>query len=410
MSAGHTPLVLEAGPTPGGLTRSMQVGAFTFDYAGHLLHLARCERPSGLPFAALRDDDWCRIERRSRCLVEGHIVPAPIQYHLGALPKALRGACIDSFEARPEKPRGSIRTFRDFILASFGERLADLFLIPQNEKTLATSLDRLSANAASRFIPPPEPERVRSGMRPDGLPPEEYNSRFWYPKHGGIERLVHGLSEGVEELHLLRRVVEIDLNERSLTTDRGERHSWELMFSSLPLRDLCLLTDEQDLSGTAAALTHSSTVVFNIGVRGTLADALRETHWLYVPDRSLPFYRVGVYSNFSSGLCPPNRAALYAEVAIVPDEESNLSDLQSRVVNELEAQGWIESGSIECIATSVIPCAYVHRSPASESFVPWTLDRLRGHGIVGIGRYGLWDYMSMEDSIHSAIDTVEKAL
>ncbi|MBI5446645.1 MAG: NAD(P)-binding protein, partial [Deltaproteobacteria bacterium] len=162
---GRPYLLLERCPTLGGLTRSVNVSEFCFDYTGHFLHLARVSSPAELPFASLDDAEWQRIERRSFCLVAGKLVPAPLQYNLGALPEPVRRACVDSYEARPLPPAGGAGSFRDFIVSGFGRELAGLFLIPQNEKTLSTSLDRLSPHGIRRFFPPPDEGRIRAGIR-----------------------------------------------------------------------------------------------------------------------------------------------------------------------------------------------------------------------------------------------------
>ena len=96
-----------------------------------------------------------------------------------------------SYERRPAlSTRPS--SFREWMIAGFGQALADAFLIPQNEKSLATSLDRLSTAAVRRFFPPPDDTAVRRGFAAHAAPPDEYNSRFWYPRHGGIGALVDG--------------------------------------------------------------------------------------------------------------------------------------------------------------------------------------------------------------------------
>src|SRR5215813_5454710 len=82
---GYDTVVLEACPSIGGLTRTVKVGDFCFDYTGHFLHLARYGTPSEIPYADLRDEDWVSIERRSFCYVGGRLITAPIQYHLGEL-------------------------------------------------------------------------------------------------------------------------------------------------------------------------------------------------------------------------------------------------------------------------------------------------------------------------------------
>lgn len=410
---GYRPRVLEACYAAGGLTRSMTVGDFSFDYTGHLLHLARCGTPAAVPYAQLCDEDWQRIERRSYCLIDGALVTAPVQYHLGQLPAAHRDACIDSFEARPALPSDRPATFRDFIVSGFGQRLADLFLIPQNQKTMATDLDRLSMAAVKRFFPPPDAEKVRAGFAASVAPPREYNSQFWYPRVGGIQRLVDGLAAGLERSVVTgAEVVEIDLAGRTLVTRSGDRQRWDCLFTSMPLRSFCRRTSEPELQALGDSLTHSATITFNLGVRGTLPPALGGVHWVYVPEPSLPFYRVGIYSNISPDVCPADCFSLYVEVGVPGDALKTIDivgDLQRRVLADLARLGWIDPAAIVCCVAHVLACAYVHHTPAREQAVERIMDRLRSHGVHPIGRYGHWDYTSMEDSIFSALAAVEGA-
>jgi protoporphyrinogen oxidase len=410
---GAAPVVLEAAPTLGGLTRSITVGDFSFDYTGHLLHLARTELPSGVPYAGLADGDWTRIERQSFCAIDAALVPAPIQYHFGQLPTGHRERAVDSYERRPPLHSQAPGSFRDFVVAGFGQYLSDLFLIPQNEKTLATSLDRLSANAVKRFFPPPDEARVRAGFGTAPVAVEEYNSRFWYPAVGGIGRLVEGLAAGLTGVELLSGVVELDLRARRLRTARGEEFAWDVLFSSIPLKALVGLCRDPALAPLGAELTHSSLVSIALGLKGPVAEALRGVHWVYVPDRSIRFYRLGCYSNISPGLCPADCHSLYVEAAFTPETLATLDvtrDVLPGVLEDLVRLGWIRPDQVECLVTHVVPCGYVHHTPGRDRQVPLILDRLAAAGVHPIGRYGLWDYLSMEDSIHTGIETARRVL
>ncbi len=406
---GDDTVVLEACPSAGGLTRTVRVGEFCFDYTGHLLHLSRYGAPSGVPYAALEDDQWQRIDRRSFCYMGGRLVPAPVQYHMGDLPEPKRQASIQSYERRPPLPPVGQATFRDFVTSGFGEYLAEQFLIPQNVKTMAIDLGRLSLHAIKRFFPPPDEDRVRRGMVPSAPAAPEYNSQFWYPKIGGIERLVVGLAGGVKHVELLQEMRHIDLPSRMLTTSGGRRWRWSKLFSSIPLKTLCEKSNDPLLRDAARRLSHSSTIAINLGLRGELAPELAEAHWIYVPDRAIPFYRVGFYSNISRGMCPPGHASLYVEVGTPGDridEVDVAGDLQPRVLQSLRDLGWVRFDAIACVVTHVMRCAYVHHTPEREAAVAAILHRLAEFDVHPIGRYGLWDYMSMEDSIHSAIEQV----
>jgi protoporphyrinogen oxidase len=405
-------LLLERCPALGGLTRTTQVEDFCFDYTGHFLHLRRFGSPSKIPYAHLKDEDWATVERKSYFLAGGRLIEAPIQYHLGELPDDLRKECEGSYDSRP-KAEGDITGFREFIISGFGQAVADRFLIPQNEKTMATPLGRLSTGAVKRFFPAPDEQKIRDGFANRGAKAAEYNSTFWYPKRGGIDVLTRGLARGLKSAATNEEITGIDLGRREVSTSAGRRIEWERMFPSIPLKRLCELTGDALLSTAARKLSHSSTISFNFGIRGKLPSELKDAHWVYVPDREIPFYRFGCYSNISPAMCSNGYSAVYVEVG-VPGEDIDrvdiVSKLQAEVVAALEKLGWVRSEDIVCAVTHVIRCAYVHHTPERDQLVQEILERLETSGIHPMGRYGLWDYVGMEDSISSALTTVESRL
>ena len=405
-------LLLERCPAVGGLTRTTQVEDFCFDYTGHFLHLRRYPSPAQIPYAHLSDDDWETVERKSYFFAGGRLITAPIQYHLGELPDGLRDECEKSYDERP-KPPADATGFRDFIISGFGQTVADHFLIPQNEKTMATPLDRLSIGAVKRFFPPPDEQRIRAGFANSGERFAEYNTTFWYPKRGGIDVLTRGLTHGLKNVATTEEIASIDLGQRAVTTSAGRRVEWEHMFPSIPLKTLCYLTGDEQLTRAAAKLSHSSTISFNFGVRGKLPAELNDAHWVYVPDRDIPFYRFGCYSNISPVMSSNGLSAVYVEVGVPGDEIDHIDIVgrtQSEVIAALESLGWVDSEDIICAVTHVIRCAYVHHTPERDQLVGEILSRLKAFGIHPIGRYGLWDYVGMEDSISSALTTVEALL
>ena len=405
-------ILLERCPSLGGLTRTTEVGDFCFDYTGHFLHLRRYTSPAAIPFAGLLDDEWISVERHSSCYIADKMITAPIQYHLGELPPDVLDACVRSYDERPPLNETSVANFGEYIVSNFGHALAELFLVPQNEKTLAISLERLSMKAVKRFFPVADESTIRKGIKGESSPSSGYNASFWYPRMGGIERLVRGLARDLDNYYVNQDICAIDLKRRRVRTRGGLEIFWDTLMTSLPLPAFCFLTGEPELIQRAKQLTHSTTICVNIGLRGEVAPSLRGRHWVYVPDRKIPFYRVGVYSNISKGTCAPGRSALYAEVGIPAEQlkKLDLFALQKNVINALERLGWIDRSKIECTVAHTLDCAYVHNTPEAEIAVQQILTRLASAGVWPIGRYGRWDYTSMEDSISDGISTAEKVL
>ena len=411
--AGHKSVVLESCPSAGGLTRSIKVDDFCFDYTGHFLHLARFKSPQDIPYAGLKNTDWGTYERRSCCFVDGHLVPAPIQYHLKQLPLQRFTACVESYNKRAPFPSNTDPSFRDYLLAGFGEYLSDLFLIPQNEKTLGISLDRISGKSVKRFFPPPDDALIRAGIERELNTSAEYNSTFWYPLRGGIGTLVAGLEKGLSNVKVLQKAVAVDVKNNIIRTQAGDNWKWDVLLSSIPLPDLCRITNDRELAALAKNLSHSATIVFNLGVRAPLPSELNGIHWIYIPDRAIPFYRVGFYSNINQGMCPPDCYSLYVEVGVNSADLETINiveDIQPKVINALGVLGWVQPKDIICSVVHVIRCAYVHHTFEREHLVEKIFKRLADFDIHPIGRYGLWDYISMEDSIISVMEAVDKLL
>lgn len=208
-----------------------------------------------------------------------------------------------------------------------------------------------------------------------------------------------------------QEVVAIDLDGRTLHTKTGDHFTWDVLFSSLSLKTLCQATNDQELTQAAERLTHSSTICFNIGIQGSLPPELQEAHWLYIPDLDIPFYRVGFFSNISKGTCSVGYSAIYVEVAVASQDLHHIDivhDLQPQVLQALENLGWVERHAIVSTVTHIIQCAYVHHTREREEITDAILTKLQQYEIYPIGRYGLWDYMSMEDSIETALSTVRR--
>jgi protoporphyrinogen oxidase len=418
----HVPYILaERNADLGGLTRSIRLGDAVFDYTGHFLHLAHYRSPAEIPHAGLRDDDWARVERRAAALIEGTFVPAPVQYHLGCLPGDLADRCIASY--RDRRRHGCPSDFADYLARSFGETVCEVFLHPYNRKLLAVDPTALCPTSAGRFLPPPDEERIEpgySGLEPtapgetpgpregtgSGLEPttEGYNSRYWYPREQGIGLLAEGLARRLEGVRTHCPVQAVELGRRLAITPRGSV-GYDRMLTSIPLRELCLMCDDPELRDLGAGLSHNRVLSLNILARAALPEPLDTLHWVYLPDPAIPIYRVGVYSNVSPALVPAGHVALYAEMSRAHTDPLPGAGRAARVAMEaLESLGWLSPGSVVAIAANWIEVGYVHFLHDREERVSRILERLSEHGVTPVGRYGRWDYISMEDSIRQGLD------
>jgi protoporphyrinogen oxidase len=120
-------------------------------------------------------------------------------------------------------------------------------------------------------------------------------------------------------------------------------------------------------------------------------------HWIYVPERRYPFYRVGIFTNAMASMAPPGGASLYVELADrAPVTESGVRD----VLNGLTEAGAIRGPEDVVFAElKEIQYAYVvfdHHYYASTTEI---FRFLEANDIYPRGRYGAWTYNAMEDCV-----------
>jgi hypothetical protein len=133
---------------------------------------------------------------------------------------------------------------------------------------------------------------------------------------------------------------------------------------------------------------------------GIEARTVSDQHWIYFPEKEIPFYRVGLYTNFSSELAPAKCSSLYVEVSYLPGDSLNQPDALERVYDGLKACGLLKNKDHIIVENIIdIPYAYVIHDDSRCKNLPKIMDYLNKHDIFSIGRYGGWQYMSMEDAL-----------
>ena len=121
---------------------------------------------------------------------------------------------------------------------------------------------------------------------------------------------------------------------------------------------------------------------------------------IYFPEGEFAFYRAGFLSNFADDMAPKGASAIYVEVSRKPDTEIPAVELIEKSVSGLVAAGILRpDDEIPVKEVSDIKYAYVVMDAHSKKAVPEIREWLWSKGIQSIGRYGAWEYSSMEDAI-----------
>jgi protoporphyrinogen oxidase len=410
--------VLERESRAGGLCRSEQVSGYTFDYTGHFLHFRRPEVQSWV--TSLCGDNLHQVIRRAWIYSGGVYTPYPFQANTHGLPTDVVKECVLGFveatlKARVDGRTGSTtddpeQSFEDWILSTLGTGIAKHFMFPYNTKLWTIPPKEMTTEWMGRFVPRPSLEEVVDGALVDRRDkPFGYNAHFWYPVSGGIQVLPNALVPEAGALELEREVTAIDYKKRRIELKDREPVEYETLISTMPLKSLVamLRPTPDEIRGHGLKLRHKSVLSVNIGVEGR---QLSEHNWVYFPGPETLFYRLGFPSNSSPNVTPKGASSVTAEVSY--SDARPLGDRAAvirQVRADLEKVGILRRGDrIGVEACFDIPCAYVLYDRERRRAVSAIHAFLSRHGIHSVGRYGGWEYSSMEDAIWSGKEVAER--
>jgi len=392
--------IFERESRPGGLCRTERAGEFLFDYAGHFIHAqsAQFRRLVG----SLLAENLATHTRRSWVWFRKRLVPYPFQANLRGVPADVAEECL--YEASRAYFRGEKRrptNFAEWAEATFGRGIARHFMLPYNRKLWRIPLSRTVPDSLGRFVPEPDLRRIiRGAIAPMANGPG-YNSRFRYPRRGGIESFPRALAGKVKaRVHTGSQVRGIDLSSGHLVLGDGGQASFDFLVSTMPLKDLVpkIVGAPADVLAAAGRLRHVSVMVVNLGFEGPSTAPGR--HWQYVPEAQYLPYRVGFPSNLAAGLAPAGCGSVSAEVSHLPGHRMRPEHCVDRVIADLTDMRILESRrQVKEVQVLHIPYAFVIHDREREGALKTIQSFLSRKGVLSIGRFGAWEYSAMEEAV-----------
>lgn len=386
-------LIFESDNEIGGYCKTIKKDGFVWDYSGHFFHFRRpemekyiCQYMSDLPV---------RCTKHTQIKYKNQYIDFPFQKNIHQLDKVELLECLYDLLCNEFTDYAN---FKEMLYCKFGKGIAEKFLIPYNEKLYATDLNRLDCDAMGRFFPYADKEDIIRNFKQDDN--SSYNDTFTYPRGGAVE-YIESLRHRIDSkcLKLNERVLAIDINNKSVKTTINEYH-FDNLISTIPFPELLNLCGiEYDHS----IYSWNKVLVFNLGFNIKGAD--RVNNWVYFPDKSLSFYRIGYYDN----IFEDNRMSLYVELGFPNDEAIDIDYWHDRVIMDLKDAG-IMTDNQKLISEHhvIMNPAYVHITKDSIEDVHEKKNLLSTHNVYSIGRYGSWTYCSIEDGMNEAEDLSKK--
>ena len=387
--------LFEAETRPGGLSASFESDGFTWDLGGHIV-FSHYEIFDRLLDSLLAPQEWIRHERRAFIRALDRWVPYPFQNNVHYLPAAEREECLVGLREASERPSEAPSTFRQWIDQFAGPGIARLFLYPYNYKVWAYPPDMLSAHWLGERVARPDIEQLSRDVS-QGPSNNEWgpNRDFRFPRRGGTGAIWRKLADSLprERIHYGCPAVGVDVDGRRVTFADGRTESYHHLINTMPLDRFLHLSPLVDLAAESDRLLHNSVFVVGVGLRGSAPPGATDKTWLYFPEERVPFYRVTVFSNYSSGNAAPGCYSLMAEIAESPRKPAQASRLIRDCTRGMTDCKLICADS-EVVHTWQRRLEYAYPVPSLErdEILGRILPVLEEKNILSRGRFGAWKY------------------
>lgn len=394
----------------GGHTASYAMNGFVFDEGPHI-SFTKNERIREL-FAASVDQQYETVRAQANNYWRGHWIKHPTQCNLYGLPHELVVKIIADFVTAQHAEPGEIRTYEDWLLASFGRTFAETFPMEYGLKFHTTT----SANMTTDWIGPrlyrADLEEVLRGALSPSTPDVHYISDFRYPSRNGFGSYLNRFLEATK-LVVDHQVVRIEPDDGRLHFANGTEGEYGSLISSVPLPELIPMIAgvPEDVLAASRRLACTEAIVVTLGIaREDVSDA----HWTYFYDPDVFFTRLSTPHLQSPHNVPPGCSSLQAECYYSgkyrPLDRTPEACIEP-VVRDLIRCGVLrEDDEIVFKHALHLPYANVIFDHDRNEALTTVQGYLQDVGIIPCGRYGEWAYIWTDQAFVSGENAAQQIL
>lgn len=374
-------LVLERESVVGGLCRSEVIDGAPFDIGGgHFLDVRR-PHVNDFLFGFMPENEWDLYNRDSRIVVNDNEVGHPIEANIWQMKledqvsylKSIATAGCNQDKSMPEE-------FVDWIYWKLGDKIADDYMIPYNQKMFNKELNELGTYWLEKLPNVSFEETLLSCLTHKAYGTQPGHAQFYYPKKYGYGELWRRMGEAIESNLKCNAVVSsIDFNAKKVCLEDGSSHEADIIVTTIPwtcIKEFKGMPTE--LVSDIRKLKHSS-----IETRYYEENMDTKAQWIYYPAPELAYHRILVRSNFCPGSNGYWTETNSQRIDMIPEKDKERFHYMNQYAYPLNT---------------------IEKPMIMERVLSWAESK----SVYGLGRWGEWQHYNSDVTVDLALKLAEK--
>jgi protoporphyrinogen oxidase len=369
-------LILEKESEVGGLCRSREVDGSPLDTGGgHFLDIKK-QNVLDFIFRFLPEKDWNRFDRVSKIRLRGQEVDHPLEANLWQLDIDSQLDYLESIAlAGSVKKEPMPESFSEYIRWKLGNRIADEYMIPYNEKIWSIGLNELGTYWLYKLPNVSFRETLQSCIESHAKGSLPAHGIFLYPKEYGYGEVWRRMGGALKASLVTSCLIE-SINLETMTING----MWKAdkIISTIPWAAwsyFCALDD--DIKDAIKELKYAS-----IDVEYHANDINSDAHWIYEPDKKIPYHRILARSNFCT-----NSQGYWTETN------------SARTESKTRGAGFFHN-------EFAYPVNTLKKPALIEKIDMWA----KSHNVIPLGRWGRWEHMNSDIAVSEALALAERLM
>lgn len=373
--------VLEKEKTAGGLCRSVDVDGAAFDIGGgHFLDVRR-PKVNEFLFTFMPESEWNKFTRDSRIVVNGNVVNHPIEANIWQMKiddqvsylKSIAAAGCNVGTKMPEN-------FVDWIYWKLGDRIAQDYMIPYNQKMFSKELNQLGTYWLEKLPSVSFEETLRSCLTHKAYGKQPGHAEFFYPKKYGYGELWLRMADALgEQIEYGKAVTSIDFDRHAIRTADGSSYSADVIITTIPWMEF------EEIIGMPEGIRQSISKLKYSSIQTEYFAENLDTpcHWIYYPDAKLSYHRILVRHNF----CTNSRGYW---------TETNSERIGMEAPND----------NFKYLNRYAYPLNTIEKPQIMKNLLTWSQER----NVIGLGRWGEHQHYNSDVTVELAMRLAEKMI